>query len=443
MCEWADVDVQAALAFVANAPRFRWRNSAYAVPLTVLSSQDPKTAIAWIQQNIANPNDRAQIAEEIINRLGDTEPAVGLELAFGLGLAVDDGRYGELMGKLARTEPRLALQQLEKLPPGERKIALNPMLATWAETNPEQALAWYVSQQEKQADAAAYLIEGCMKKGTCQVGNLIQQLSLTTADADRVLAHLNENDVFADVSELGLFSTEARQQSARCYAWKLSEDPEKVISYAKASVPPERLAETLYSGWGNWLDSDRKAAMAWLQQQPDRQLAVQLNQLLQQKEQASDPVRALASLPTITDPKQRNISATQAVDRLADDKPDAAADWLAQNQSEPLESGVYGSVAAGFLKYDEEAAMKWISKLSSGEAKDAALAVAAHYWSEKEIDFATTSMAAISDAQKRQACMFDVYRQLTERDAGTAELWLEKQGLSPEVRQSWKALAGR
>ena len=87
--------------------------------------------------------------------------------------------------------------------------------------------------------------------------------------------------------------------------------------------------------------------------------------------------------------------------------------------------------------------MDWIAKLGSGEPKDATLGAAADYWVGKEIDFATTSMAAIGDSQKRQACMFSLYSQLTRKDAAGAEQWLEQQGLSAEVRQSWKALVKR
>ena len=439
--DWSVIDPQAALAFVVNAPRIPRRNQVYAIPLAVLCARDSKTVIDWIYQNIAVDQDRTRIAESVIARIKDSAPFAALELAAAPNIPVGIHYFGELMGVVARTQPQVALQQLERLSSSGHATAVGSMLNFWAQTNPREALTWYLSTQKKYPEAAAMLIEGCVKNGAFQVGDLLQQLGLATTGADAVLVELSHRGVLVDLQELGMLSVEEKQKVARQISWKLEEDPERVMRVLKATLPSSQYTDQVSAGWENWLRSDRKAAVAWLEQQPDRQLANELSQRWQQKELASDPVKALAALPGISDVGKRKWSATNALERLASDKPEQAVAWLSQHQAEPVAAEFYDELARYYLRRDDAAAMDWIAKLGNGEAKDGALRAAADYWGAKEIDFATTSMAAIGDEQKRQACMFDLYSRLTRKDSATAEQWLEQQGLSPEVRQSWKALA--
>ena len=439
--DWSVIDPQAALAFVVNAPRIPRRNQVYAIPLAVLCARDSKTAINWIYQNIAVNEDRTQIAESVIARIKDGAPLAALELADAPNIPVHIEYFGELMGVIARTRPQVALQQLERLTSTGQQTVVGTMLNYWAQTNPREALTWYLSSQRKYPEAAALLIEGCMKNGAFQLGTLIQQMGLTGAGADAVLVKLSRRGVLVDSQELGLLSAEEKMNVARQISWKLEENPDRVVGLLKVTLPPAQQADAIFRGWESWLRSDRKAAVAWLEQQPDRQLADELNQRMQLQELASDPVKALAALPSITDADKRKRSATEALDRLASDNPELAIAWLSQHQTESLPDGVYDELARDYLRRDDAAAMDWIAKLGNGEAKDGALCAAAEYWSGKELDFATTSMAAIGDTQKRQACMFSLYTQLVRKDSATAEQWLEQQGLSLEVRQSWKALA--
>ena len=442
--EWSVVDPQAALTFVINAPRIPRRNQAYAIPLAVLCARDSRTVIAWILQNIPDNNARTEIAEAVIRRAKEKAPVTALELADAPNIPVRTEYFGELMGLVARTQPQFALQQFDRLTATGQETALGPMLNFWAQTNPEDALAWYISSQRKLPRAAALLIEGCMKNGSFRVGDLIQRLGLKTTDeADAVLRQLSYSGVALDVQDLKLFTPSAMQNAAENIGRNMDADPDRIVRLMKAAMPLAQQSDAVFESWANWMESDRKAALDWLQQQPDRQLADDIVRRLQQRDLARDPTKALASLPTIADQEQRKRVATNALLQLAYDKPEAAIAWLAQNKTESLSAETYSVLAGRYLRCDDATAMDWIAKLGAGEAKDAALRVAANYWSDKEIDFATTSMAAIGDAQKRQACMFDLYRQQSRKDAATADQWLVQQGLSGEVRQSWKALANR
>jgi hypothetical protein len=444
LAEWSDADPQAALTFVTHVPRFPQRNEAFAVPLAVLCARDPKGVIDWIYQNLGDARSRSGIARSILDRIKDKAPLEGLALAEAPDIPVDPRLFGELMGVLARTQPQLALQHFGLMSQSGQKRAVVPLLTSWAQTNPDAALAWYRSQPDKGAVAAASLIESCVKKGPYQVESLIQRLGLNTAETDAVLNQLSSRSSLVDIQELSLVSVAERQHVVSQAAWRFQEDPDRIVRLLmKASLPPGQEADAVFEGWTNWADSDRKAALDWLQQQPDRSLADEIGRRLQQRELARDPAKALAALPTIADQEQRKRMATEALTRLAYDQPEVAIAWLSQNQTESVSAEAYSRIASRYLQRDDAAAMDWIAKLGAGETKDAALGAAADYWGGKEIDFATTSMAAIGDSQKRQACMFDLYSELTRKDAAGAEQWLEQQGLSAEVRQSWKALVKR
>jgi len=207
--------------------------------------------------------------------------------------------------------------------------------------------------------------------------------------------------------------------------------------------PPGTPWQALLEGWSSWLQSDRKAALAWLQQLPDRQLAGELSARLERRELSREPRKALAALKTISNQEEPENMVGDAVHLLAWEDPASAASWLVQNPNDAPSPAIFSTLARRYLERDDAGAMAWIAHLGAGAARDEALSAAAVFWVEKEVDFATTSMAVIGDAQKRQQCMFSLYCNLNRTDTAKADQWLAAQDLSPEVRQSWKALGQR
>jgi hypothetical protein len=255
-----------------------------------------------------------------------------------------------------------------------------------------------------------------------------------------MLWQLCRDGVVLDASTLGLFSERARRRAAEITAHNLEDSPDRVVAFVKAALGANHQAEALLDGWKSWLDSDRKAALAWLQQLPDRQLASELPARLERQEQLRDPRKALVAAGTIADQEERKNVVACAVQQLVWQDPAGAAAWLAKNPNDAPRTEIFSRLAQRYLERDDAGAMAWIAGLSAGEARDEALSAAASFWVGKEIDFATTSMAVIGDAQKRQQCMFNLYRDLCRKDAANADQWLAIQGLSAEVRQSWKVL---
>lgn len=440
LTEWAEHDAYEALDFVSTAPHFPKRNFAYAIPLARICQRDAQEAINWLTQQIAEAMDRNEIAEAVIQRIGSMAPAAALALADAPEIPVDIDCFGELLGRVARTQPQIALQSFaRKTPEGQARV-IGPMLHYWAETQPNEALAWYLSRGETDGDVARALIAGCIKSGRYTLADLIPRLKLNTEQADRVLYRLSCDGVAVDPRTLGIFSERGRRRAAEAAARNLEESPDQVLAFVKAAVGTNNQADTLAGGWRSWLRSDRKAALEWLQQLPDRQLAAELPARIERQEQLSDPRKALAIAPTIANQEERKNVVARAVQTLAWEQPAEAAAWLAQNPNDATAPNLYSRLAERYLERDDAGAMAWIAKLGAGASRDEALRAAAAFWAGKEIEFATVSMDSIGDAQKRQQCMFNLYCNLNRNNAAKADQWLATQGLSTEVRQSWKAL---
>ena len=438
--EWSERDAHAALDFVSAAPHFPRRNFAYAIPLARICRSDPKEVIGWLSQQIAVTEDRTIIAESIIRRIESEAPSAALELADAPGIPVSIVSFGELLGRVARTKPQIALQNFAQKTSTGQKCVIGPMLNFWSQTNPNDALAWYMGRGETDDDVAQSLAAGCIKSGQYTLMDLIPRLKLSAEQADRMLEQLSRDGVPLDSRTVSLFSERARRRAAEAAAWNLEDSPDRVMAFVRAAVGTNHQAEALLGGWRSWLNSDRKAALEWLQQLPDRQLASEISARIERQELSRDPHKALVIASTITNQEERRNVVTTAVNRLVWDDPAAAAAWLAQNPNDAPRSGTYSRLATQYLEHDDAGAMAWITKMSAGEARDEALSAAAAFWAGKETDFATASMAVIGDAQKRQQCMFNLYRTLNRTDEAKAEQWLATQGLPAEVRQSWKAL---
>jgi len=440
LTEWSERDAHDALDFVSTAPHFPKRNFAYAIPLAKICQRDPQEVINWLSQQITVAADRNEIAESVVRRIASDAPAAALALADAPGIPIDIDCFGELLGRVARTQPQIALQSFaRKTPEGQARV-IGPMLNCWAETQPNEALAWYLSRGEIDGDVAQALIAGCLKSGRYALADLVPRLKLNTEQADRILWQLSRDGVKVDPQTLGTFSERGRRRAAEAAARNLEDSPDQVLAFVKAAVGTNNQAETLLGGWRSWLRSDRKAALEWLQQLPDRQLANELPARLERQEQLNDPRKALAIAPTIANQEERKNVIAAAVQHLVREQPAEAAAWLAQNPYDATRPGLYSALAARYLERDDAGAMAWIAKLGAGESRDDALRAAAAFWAGKEIEFATVSMASIGDAQKRQQCMFNLYRNLNRTDTAKADQWLTTQGLSADVRQSWKAL---
>lgn len=438
--EWSKHDAKAALDFVSAAPFFPGRNTAYAVPLSRISRTDPKAVVEWLSREIGQINERTEVVEGIVWRNLTAAPAAALAITETPEVVIDGNLFGRLLGEVAKTQMQLALQGLAQKSSEIQSRALGPMLETLAQSNPRDALNWYLSRGVEDSDAAKALAMGCVKSGQYNIPDLAARLNLNTEQTDRMLHRLTWDGVVLDPKSLAAFSDRARLRAAEVAARNLEDSPDRVLAFVKATVGPEQQLEVLAHGWRKWLGSDRKGAQAWLQQLPDRRLASELPARLEREEQLSNPHKALELARTIVNQQERKDVVESAVQRLVWQDPVEAATWLAQNPGMVSMNGRIGNLAERYLEKDDAGAMAWIARLSAGEERDEALGAAAIYWARKEIDFATVSMSTIGDAQKRQRCMFDLYLNLNRVNATKADQWLAAQGLSAEVRQSWKAL---
>lgn len=437
--EWAGYDARAALEFVHAAVHFPGRNQAYSIPLAKIAAHAPQEVAVWLAENVPAEG-RTDIVRQVVLRLQNEAPLNALILADATELP-SDYAYEMVLRQVAKEQPQVAVASLAQRSLMSKKRMVLAVLSGWVQSKPEDALAWYLGGNVEHSDEAACgLAVACLKGGRHSFGEIAQKLNLGREQQDELLVDLASEGEKLDPAALAGASDQTRNRVLRVSALRLEESPDSVLELVKNSVGREQQAGVLFNGWSAWLNSDRQSALEWLNQLPDRVLAGEILQCSQREKLMEDPKGALAAADSIRDEKQRTELVQEAMQRLTWTAPEQAACWLADHPSAPLGPGEIASLTLSYLKQDDAAAMTWLAKLEAGSVKDDALSAAALFWSRSEIDFATASMAAIGDSAKRERCMFAVYSRLSSTDAGKADSWLQTQGLSDEVKRSWKTL---
>jgi hypothetical protein len=438
--QWAAQDPLAALEFVATAPRFPQRNGAIAAALAVFCRKDGPGAVNWLSANVADSDDRERIVSAVAQKIMSEAPVAALDLVTATTGMDDAYWFGELLGRVAQVDVQKALTVYGQTAAGEKKRLLSRMLKFWSDKDPLAALDWYLAQPDRSSGAAEVLTLNCVKSGKCGLWDVTARLQLKPEDTGFLLWQLVREGVTVDIAVLARFPPEARKQAMRCMAGNLQESPDRVVALVRSLTDPAEGETALFSGFSDWLNSDRKAAMDWLANLSDGALAASLRERLELRNCRRDPAMLLAKAATITDAKLRRDVTGEAVEMLARTSPGEAANWIMQHPEQAQDLWQVRVVTERFLAKDDAAAMAWVAKLSEGEIRDEALSASARYWAASEIEFATASVAAISNAEKRERCAFNVYRNLAESDAAGAERWLNRVGVSDDVRRTWKIL---
>lgn len=435
--EWSEEEPEAVLDFVEKAPRFPNRNLGLATPLVVIGREHPAEVAQWIRTHLPRPEDREQVAEAVFAKLGENFPAAALELAIAPGLSIDTYSLGQAFARLAATQPALAQADFLRLPVEQRPAVADDFLTAWSRVDAPAALAWTESQRgQPYFDKCVQgLLQAAADQSAAELGELLRRLQPSAEQVRR----LDIKEPTALAALLEYLPADARAAAFGSDIRRLMPShPEALTELAQRYLSAEQQVDFLAEGFTTWLQSDRPAALAWMQTQSQPDLLRRLQRQLAEEQFSADPQQYLTWLET--QPGTETEQA-QTLDRLAYDHPAQAADWLLRHATPQTQSAA-ASIMARYLKSDEAAAAIWVARLPPGPLQDQALEVAANHWAKaKEIAFATSSINTISDPARKTATQFSVFKTLHARDAAAATQWAASQGLSPEIIANWQALA--
>ena len=149
---------------------------------------------------------------------------------------------------------------------------------------------------------------------------------------------------------------------------------------------------------------------------------------------------ALLKNPQAMTPEMQDV-VSRAVGIWAEKDVTAVAGWLEANPGLASPEQAM-QVVRTYLSQNEVEASTWLTKLPPGATRDAAVSTAAMYWADQnEPSLATEVALSIQDSEKRAQALFGVYRMMRYTDTAAADNWLASQEMSPDIKQSWQALA--
>lgn len=437
LMEWSEQEPYAALAFVEKAPRFPERNWGLVMPLVVIGREHPAEVVQWLRTHLPRTEDRVPVAEEVSMKLEDDFPAAALELAIAPDLSYGPYRLAQAFARIAATQPALAQASFLRLSVEQRTAVADGFLAAWSRVDTPAALAWTESQRGQPyfENCVRGLLQAAASQSAAELGELLRRLQPSVKQVRRL--DIKEPTALAALLEYlpanaraAAFDSDIRQL--------MPSHPEALTELAQRYLSADQQVDFLAESFTTWLQSDRPAALAWMQTQSQPDLLRRLQRQLAEEQFSTNPQQYLAWLET--QPGTETEQA-QALGQMAYDYPAQAADWLLHHATPQAQSAA-AIIMARYLQRDEAAAATWVARLPPGPLQDQALDVAANHWAEtKEIAFATSSIHTISDPAQKTATQFSVFKTLHARDAATATQWAASQGLSPEIIANWQTLS--
>jgi hypothetical protein len=262
---WSTSDPQAALAFIASAPRFPRRNFAFTIPLSAIGRRDPNQVIAWLHANLPE-QERGNVAEGVIRRICQENPREALVLAEADQTPVDRYTFGRIFRQLARTAPLEAVAAFNRLSDGGREATAQSIASVWAANDPAAALRWVDSLGGKPGESGARnaVISQLLGTDIDQALVCMRQWNLPEDEASVLIRMAANDNPEAMLSRLDALSPSQRTSVLGiALRQRLASDPEQMVALTRASLPSDQAASLIGESWGHWLAEDRPAAEAW------------------------------------------------------------------------------------------------------------------------------------------------------------------------------------
>jgi len=238
---WAELEPEAAAAWVKQLPDAGFRNTAITATCIEIALRNPALAFDLVQNYYSGPRADRGLPNLIFTAWAETDPTTAIAKASELSQPLErQNALYSIAATWASKDPQSALAWAESLPNEERNVAIGNVIFKWTENDPHAVRAWF--QQ---------LPDGLIKQMAAD--NLPR--SLATADplaAAQFVAELPP----------GSAQTRAAEEVARAWA---NSDPGSAAEWAKAFPNGEPRDVVLRDIVFRWSKSDPRAASQWLQ----------------------------------------------------------------------------------------------------------------------------------------------------------------------------------
>ncbi|WP_221030484.1 hypothetical protein [Actomonas aquatica] len=359
---WMRGDPQKAIAEITSRLDGRSRASTLNNLARIWAGSDPQAALSWAQSQPAH--ERGMLSSTVLTRWARRDPQAAASAAWSL--STENAFLGgnvvpSVLNTWAEVDPDAALAWTRGQPPGSKqREAIGSVLQHLLDRQPDAAIAFL----EANPDELAQLSESAARS----LGNMAQ------SDPDKALALAMQLPTgrSQNAALQNLLNAIARTDPARALA--LVHDP------AFANTRSEALGNII----GQLAQTDPEAAIAAVQQLPsaqDREKSL-MQIVFQLSRQDHDLADVFASAISPGD-AQRSAYFTLARAKLQAD-PVAAAQWVDQIADLSLRRQIGSEIAGNWMKENPAATLAWIAAQTDADTQNQFYAQAGSVWAQQD-----------------------------------------------------------
>jgi hypothetical protein len=390
---------------LADADTFR------ALVIDEWGRSDPGGAAQWIERQ--NPNLQAELAYRIAGAYVGQHPQEALDWALRIGRSRGRHLWAYTLGQMAAYDPHEALRlALSADNSAQRNAALSSVLSTISKSDPDLAM----SELDK-------LPPGNMRSQAAgEIAAQIAQTSLASA-----VDWLNSLDEAAN-----------RQAWASMGGYLAYRDPDAAVELLDR-VPREVRNQWIATIAGAYAQTDPAKATQWVRKfenEPGYEVIVQQ---LAMSAAGMDPDAALDFVGRLAEGKRREQVLAGLLPMIAQEQPESAVRLLDDLTDVNLRTQVVGSVAATWAQVDLPAARKWVMAMQAGSVRDMALSNIIVNASQASED-AVSLIGLIQSPELRQNAVLNAAMQLSQTNHEAMRSLLHRYPLDPRYQQDFEAM---
>lgn len=481
----AETRADAVIAWLRSLPNDRFKRTAVAGWLSIISKSDPEGALAWALAEKVPANELSGLFGKLAER--DAMAAVNRASAMPVG----EQRRAALTGAVqewAKTDPGAAMAWIRSRPADRlRGDLVTKAMAGFAEANPAGAAAYVLSSLEgkEKGEAARVVAENWMQTDFPAAKAWVEQLprELAREVGPRLLGTWSDRDPAGAVAFV--YKTQADGTGGRGGDWMLrgvmSEWATRDFEAAKnwvVTLPAGQMRDAVLAGllserrWGpgggsgadidpraalelitqlggtdsesrrnamseqlqRWARDDFDGAALWARNQPDRKLAGELLSGALRELASYDPQRAVRALPTLSSDAQ--ISAGKAIaESWAQQDPAAAARWVATWPPTEASMEAQREIAARWARQDARAALAWLETQTPDFLAQSVSPRVIGPLVNSDVGAAQRLIERMPQGQPRDQAAETLVRVWSRSDSTAAQNWVAQTPiLSPEQR---------
>lgn len=398
---WARKDANAALQWAEGLPATRARSEAFAAMARTWAHQDPEAALAYF----ADP-------------ARGTSPAV----------------LAQLFQQWALDDPARASAALSReIPGGPRQdMVMRSVMASWAKTDPQSALAFasQLSSSNQRADGTAIALSewadldwqavlDWSTKATGEARDRAELLAATARAKRDPLGALGMLESLQGSSQDGVQRTALR-------AWA-QQDPESALEYAR-SLPNSQRSETLAGAvLEEWAVQNPATASQEIERMAPGSVRDRLVRQISQNWSEHDLHGSIEWMRGIEDPELQLTAAAVALPQWVESDPQGMASFLATTALAMDGAGVplMRGVVSHWAKSDSQGALQWALQLTSGAARNEAVAASIEAWAQEDPAAAGHFTLSLPADEARQVLLAEIGTEWALQSPDSAMQWAQ------------------